>query len=113
MKTVIFAHEKPTLIIKCSHCGNEISDNWEDHPSGKIVLGISSRSIDSLWGENSPIGFDHPILIKDASNFQNIVMNWSNSSNYRMCRNCQQKLMKHIGDFFKQDIILQSHTKEN
>jgi len=102
--------------VNCSHCGEVANpdDAWEyGWPMyGKITIGIDCCSLNYLWPDGyreKGMGFNHPAMV--ASGFQEINFEWGNgykfdsTGKYRLCWDCQRKLMKLIGSFFADDVV--------
>lgn len=104
------------VINRCSHCGEEIGDRWEEGwpMYGNITIGIDCCSLDYLWNKEKQkdgLHFNHPAMIK--SGHQEINIQWGNGykfdsreRGYRICWHCQRKLMRLIGSFFENDICV-------
>ena len=101
--------------VKCSRCDKVANptDGWEHgFPLyGRIEVGFPAQIFAFLGGADI-IAFaehfkwwseGHPAIKKNGA--QEVIFEWGNgykydSPNYRLCRDCQKKLIQMLGEFF-------------
>lgn len=116
---------EPTPVEKqvlCSRCGKvcNLSDSWEhDWPMhGDITLGMSSVIHWTLMEHIEPtdvheygdrtkavINGTHPAVEKFG--YQEVKIRWGHNQPYRLCWDCQHRLIELIGLFFFDKLPLQ------
>lgn len=99
---------KSTIITSCDRCTKEIDlSRWENHTlGGKINLDFPAQAFGALCGMKHTADQEHfeawrrghPAATKNEA--RHVTFEWPNE-NYRLCYDCQKRLLGIVGLFFR------------
>lgn len=96
--------------VKCGKCGEVANptDGWEHGWPlyGTIDIGFPSQAFGALCGAKGGADNEHfavwheghPAMTRNDA--QHVTFGWTSDSPWRLCYNCQRKLLMVVGEFF-------------
>lgn len=82
----------------CNKCGRKIGADWESQlSSGDMKITVSGQGSRILLGVNGD--YSHPALVSDDP--QVLQIRWGVNLTYRLCLDCHNNFVTHIGNFLK------------